>query len=538
VPGKLTRQNIEALKSCVPAGTLRQNFRDAAKIALELGLEYIWIDSFCIIQDSAEDWKAESVKMSLVYGNSACNIAATSSSNSSGGCFRPRDEDTPEPVKLTFGKDKKKSDFYLTDVRQWSRRFQKEPLNQRAWVVQERLLSPCNIHYDRNQLVWECNELLASETFPKGLGDLIQTTARPLRVPLDSAYRNTQEDEIPGQALREIWRPIVHLFTSSDITKPTDRLIALHGVGSRIEKVCGWPYVAGMFLKNLQSQLCWAANGDPKLLRPEVSIAPSWSWVSVNQPVQLMPQWELVESDATGEGPKPGDLNEESLCQIQGVERGTSPAEVSGHISSAQLRVSCYMVPAEFLDCNDVRKEFLDKMESKLQELRIENELRFKTRPLFADFTFMKSSQDLDERDSTYKDGPLAHGDVKISWDFWSELSPSTVRDLWFMPVYKVREYRNWQPSTSYAKQYVVHGLILQAGRLEGGRRSFRRCGTFVLDKGWQEFWEHALGFVPIDGVDCVTGNGILFPEKDDKGRYLRRFTKANAVKQYQITIV
>ncbi len=197
VPGQLTMKNIKALQSSVPQEFLGKTFRDAAKIALELGLRFIWIDSLCIIQDSPEDWQRESVKISLIYGNSTCNIAATSASNSSGGCFRAHDRSTLKPVKFTFGRDGRRGtedslSLYITDVGHWWQRFQKEPLNRRAWVVQERLLSTRNIHYERDQLVWECNELLASEIYPKGFGDLIHQRSRPLRVPLDSALRNAQ----------------------------------------------------------------------------------------------------------------------------------------------------------------------------------------------------------------------------------------------------------------------------------------------------------------------------------------------------------
>lgn len=46
---------------------LPPNFQDAIMITKELGYQYLWIDSLCIIQDSPEDWRAESVKMGSVY---------------------------------------------------------------------------------------------------------------------------------------------------------------------------------------------------------------------------------------------------------------------------------------------------------------------------------------------------------------------------------------------------------------------------------------------------------------------------------------
>lgn len=43
------------------------------------------------------------------------------------------------------------------------------PLNQRGWVLQERLLAPRILHFCRRELFWECCETAASETYPSGL---------------------------------------------------------------------------------------------------------------------------------------------------------------------------------------------------------------------------------------------------------------------------------------------------------------------------------------------------------------------------------
>jgi hypothetical protein len=56
-------------------------------IASKLGLEYLWIDSLCIIQDDEDDWRQESALMSTVYGNSYLNIAAAGASDGSPVAF-------------------------------------------------------------------------------------------------------------------------------------------------------------------------------------------------------------------------------------------------------------------------------------------------------------------------------------------------------------------------------------------------------------------------------------------------------------------
>ena len=52
-------------------------FRDAVVTTWKLGIRYLWIDSICIIQDSKDDWEAESAKMGAVYRNAYVTIAAS-----------------------------------------------------------------------------------------------------------------------------------------------------------------------------------------------------------------------------------------------------------------------------------------------------------------------------------------------------------------------------------------------------------------------------------------------------------------------------
>lgn len=67
-----------------------KTFRDAITITRELGIKYLWIDSLCIIQDSAEDWARESAQMGKIYRDAAITIFAEHSDSDDGGCFTSR----------------------------------------------------------------------------------------------------------------------------------------------------------------------------------------------------------------------------------------------------------------------------------------------------------------------------------------------------------------------------------------------------------------------------------------------------------------
>jgi hypothetical protein len=64
---KLLMSNIAASKISIDPSKLTKTFQDAIEITRRLRIRYLWIDSLCIIQDSLEDWKHESLLMGFVY---------------------------------------------------------------------------------------------------------------------------------------------------------------------------------------------------------------------------------------------------------------------------------------------------------------------------------------------------------------------------------------------------------------------------------------------------------------------------------------
>jgi hypothetical protein len=85
-----TANTIEQRKAGIPLEDLPQTFKDAVSLTRNLGIRYLWIDSLCIKQLDEEDWEAEASKMGSVYSHSYLNIAATSSAEGRGGCFKER----------------------------------------------------------------------------------------------------------------------------------------------------------------------------------------------------------------------------------------------------------------------------------------------------------------------------------------------------------------------------------------------------------------------------------------------------------------
>ncbi|KAF2623957.1 hypothetical protein BU25DRAFT_164981 [Macroventuria anomochaeta] len=86
---KTTTQNLVEVMKSINLANLPGNFRDAVAITRELGIQYLWIDSLCIVQegDNGQDLGREIAKIGFMYQNAQLTIAAVSSPNSSLGYF-------------------------------------------------------------------------------------------------------------------------------------------------------------------------------------------------------------------------------------------------------------------------------------------------------------------------------------------------------------------------------------------------------------------------------------------------------------------
>lgn len=60
---QLTSHSITEFKQNISFDSLPKTFQDAVIICTTLDINYIWIDSLCILQDSPEDWAMQGSKM-------------------------------------------------------------------------------------------------------------------------------------------------------------------------------------------------------------------------------------------------------------------------------------------------------------------------------------------------------------------------------------------------------------------------------------------------------------------------------------------
>jgi hypothetical protein len=88
-----TQNNIKDMLRSIPVSSLTKTFRDAITITRRLKLQYLWIDSLCIVQGDSEDWVRESAMMASVYAGCFVNLVASAAPDGSVGCLFDRNHD-------------------------------------------------------------------------------------------------------------------------------------------------------------------------------------------------------------------------------------------------------------------------------------------------------------------------------------------------------------------------------------------------------------------------------------------------------------
>lgn len=315
---KTTLANLDEHKQCIPLSTLPNTFQDAVVVCRAVGIQYLWIDAICIVQDSPEDWGKEASRMAAIYRDAVFTISALDSASSNGGLFRQRrllpSVTFPSPLEGQDASGKPPVLGMRVAAPRFDQEIEASPLNSRGWIYQERTISTATLHYGGHQMMWECRTKVASEHDSE-----IQQFSQALTYNIGRIFWLTTNNSNlrPGA-----WEDIVNVYTRKRFTVPSDRLPAIMGVAQLFSDIMGrsnsssnplipaityeCTFLAGLWSANLHRQLLWGYDGSdgPNILGPpKLNLVwvppswkprlPSWSWISVDYPVG---SWVGVEA--------------------------------------------------------------------------------------------------------------------------------------------------------------------------------------------------------------------------------------------------
>lgn len=294
------QSNLERRRGGFPLSSLPATLRDSVIFTRHLGIQYIWIDALCIVQDGTE-WQAEAGRMMQYYAGAYVTIAPIMCSSadqpflncpefpnvliqdpsfvgSPGGAIRLH------PHQLSYA---------LSDEIEascWS---------ERGWTLQEKLNSSRVIYVGENGISTQCRE--ERRTYLRDGQDISCMEAPslgPRFIFAPDASRLLFSDLSLIRRIRKLWHDILSEYIDRQLTFESDRLVAIAGVAERFGKLFrahrpDTEYVAGLWKDDLCNGLCWKqghrdfdrARFKVINIGPKSTSWPSWSWCSMNRPV-------------------------------------------------------------------------------------------------------------------------------------------------------------------------------------------------------------------------------------------------------------
>jgi hypothetical protein len=275
-------------------------------VTQKLGLRYLWVDRLCIVQDDRNELQKELSKMPSIYGFAYVTISAASAATSTAGFLSARNDRTVVEdvirVKIrTSARDFTSSDddnnrkslttaaqigpINLLPVKngQTLTSDLTEPIELRAWTMQEHLLSHKLLFFGSRQLRWVCGN--AQYVDGGRNDDTIQLPFPFLSVNKNSPFHTTPAFQADRHTTQYSWDALVSQFSKRQLSNAEDKLVALGGLASRFADFNGYPssdYLGGVWRQSLTTQLLWKVERSNLFERPQPYRAPTWSWASVD----------------------------------------------------------------------------------------------------------------------------------------------------------------------------------------------------------------------------------------------------------------
>ena len=285
----LTTSQVTSKPVVFPLSSLPTTVRDAVIVCRHLEIKFLWVDALCIIQDSpdAEDWTRESAIMDQIYGNAFITLAAAGAPDVWEGILTTANKFSSETCSIPLRvSDQERSRSYLMPGSTATLRFypydidDKQPLAKRAWAFQEYAMSNRILSYQKEQLVWEC-----------------KTGKQYMNGPV-----NVQQLQI-----NRTWEQCIEQYTQRSLTFPNDRLVAISGYvklkhrENQLRRGTSTlnRYIAGLWEVDLVDHMLWISKIKPPPPRPTFYRAPTWSWASIDGPIEYVSNERKGDKDFT-----------------------------------------------------------------------------------------------------------------------------------------------------------------------------------------------------------------------------------------------
>ena len=349
-----TKQNVDDHFVRIVWENMPLLYQDTVRLAWQSGIEYIWIDSLCIIQDSSDDWAHEAGSMKDVYGNSWLTIAATSNPDCCSGILdNPCDQEGH--ARFASFKDSIQysgvtrpnqgfswlafpGDINACELHKHTNGNCRWPLLTRGWVLQERVLSPRVVYFTAASMLWCCKE--GDQHEESAFGRLPKPHPKTMDI---TASKSRDADPSVDKTF---WLDIIEDYCNLKLTDHEDRLPALSGLAQKFSQQMpsGARYLAGVWSSSLLQGLSWYNNyrgGHGRRRNPPCGVLTGCSR-QLDQPHQGAPSWSWASIEGSVKFPKLVRREAATTFHVQIIDTDCTPVshhDPTGQVSNGRIHL-------------------------------------------------------------------------------------------------------------------------------------------------------------------------------------------------------
>ena len=314
----LTKNDLEAFlqPGALSAHWVPQTIQDAIVATRGLGERLLWVDSLCIIQDSAEDKATFIPLMDTIYGLATVTIVDMAGDGAFNGLrgIRPNTRNPAEvPVEVggawIMPCPPPNGLGYIDPGREIKAKYM-----TRAWTFQEMVLSQRLLIFTPEVIFWECQQATWREDSQwevadperQGVDIFNRSILRGMNLDFSTFWSPKMED------FENSYRGLIEEYSQREMTDEVDGLSAISGILQALGHNTGMAFKWGLPKFFLGVALTWPMLTETRSrrraaksrLRVGSSILevefPSWSWVGWIGPVQFQEMFGSLDSESGG----------------------------------------------------------------------------------------------------------------------------------------------------------------------------------------------------------------------------------------------
>ena len=280
---------------------LPQTIKDAVYCTRALEIRFLWIDALCIIQDSEIDKAKEIERMGTIYKNATVTFEACKSSGVVEGFLSKKDP--PPTVKLpVLCPNGEHGNIWIVRETRPKEVINNGPLDLRAWALQEDLLSSRILRFGEHTMAWACSHTMNRTEHEDPL-IVIPRLRLPdsfydqQGIPLENTLRASIDDGEWTKKPETYWSRIIQECTSRQLSYQSDRLPAVVGIATELQRIWKDDYFAGLWKQHIIYQMAWFSDNYHEVKKEDAGYfiqakdksreGPTWSWASVSGTVSL-----------------------------------------------------------------------------------------------------------------------------------------------------------------------------------------------------------------------------------------------------------